>query len=63
MEHAPLRDSELMILTQVTNTPTVNPDSMIGEFCMNTGKLVYISLRVYFIDLQINKQIQINIEN
>lgn len=37
MEHAPLRDSELMILTQVTNTPTVNPDSMIGEFCMNTA--------------------------
>lgn len=38
MDTDPLRQSDLIIVSSMTKTPGYNPDQMIGEFCMNTGK-------------------------
>lgn len=35
MEHAPLRGSDAMILTGLTQIPLANPDNMVGDFCSN----------------------------
>ncbi|XP_060063124.1 integrator complex subunit 9-like [Ylistrum balloti] len=37
VDQAPLRNSDLLILGCLTQTPTVNPDAMIGEFCVNAA--------------------------
>lgn len=37
MDHTPLRNSDVLILTNLTQTPHANPDSMLGEFCTNIG--------------------------
>jgi integrator complex subunit 9 len=42
MEKAPLKDSDILILSSLTQIPTANPDAMIGEFCVNAG--LYIVL-------------------
>ncbi len=33
MDQAPLRNANCLIISSLTQTPTANPDSMIGEFC------------------------------
>lgn len=40
MDQVALRNADLLILTALTQTPTANPDSMLGEFCMAVGKLL-----------------------
>jgi integrator complex subunit 9 len=37
MEQTQLKNSDVLLMTSLTQTPTANPDSMIGEFCMNTA--------------------------
>lgn len=37
MEQIPLRNSEILILSSLTQTPVANPDAMIGEFCMKSA--------------------------
>lgn len=37
VDQAPLRNSDLLIVGCLTQTPTVNPDAMIGEFCVNAA--------------------------
>lgn len=39
MDQVPLKGSDVMIVTSLMQTPTSNPDAMIGEFCVNTGEL------------------------
>jgi integrator complex subunit 9 len=41
MDHIPLRNSDVLILTNLSQTPHVNPDSMLGEFCLNISKLKF----------------------
>ncbi|KAK7111966.1 hypothetical protein V1264_011503 [Littorina saxatilis] len=36
MEQAPLKNSDVLILTCLTQTPLAQPDPMIGEFCQNS---------------------------
>jgi len=44
MEQLPLKKADVLILASLTQTPTTNPDAMIGEFCVNAGKFVlYVS--------------------
>lgn len=38
MEQAPLKNSDVLILTCLTQTPLAQPDPMIGEFCQNSGR-------------------------
>jgi len=38
MEQSALKNSDVLIMCCLTQTPTANPDTMIGEFCVNTGK-------------------------
>ena len=40
IDQAPLRHSDVLILSCLTQTPLTNPDSMIGEFCVNAGKKI-----------------------
>lgn len=37
IDQAPLRYCDVMIMSSVTQTPLTNPDSMIGEFCVNAA--------------------------
>ncbi len=37
MEQNPLKGSDVLIMCSLTQTPTSNPDAMIGDFCINTG--------------------------
>ncbi|XP_052813057.1 integrator complex subunit 9-like isoform X2 [Mya arenaria] len=37
IDQAPLRHSNVMIFSSLTQTPLTNPDSMIGEFCVNAA--------------------------
>lgn len=39
MEQAPLKNSDILIMSCLTQTPMANPDAMIGEFCVNVGKV------------------------
>ncbi len=41
MEQGPLKNSDILIMCSLTQTPTANPDAMIGEFCVNTGIYIY----------------------
>ena len=47
MEQAPLRNSDVLILSSLTQTPQVNPDPMIGEFCVNAGKSLCVIGQLY----------------
>ncbi|XP_025103856.1 integrator complex subunit 9-like isoform X2 [Pomacea canaliculata] len=40
MEQAPLKNSDVLILTCLTQTPLALPDPMIGEFCVNAAVTV-----------------------
>ena len=33
----PLKNADVLLLASLTQTPTTNPDAMIGEFCVNAG--------------------------
>lgn len=37
MDQNALRDSDALVLSGLTQSPTHNPDAMIGEFCVNTA--------------------------
>ncbi|KAK3577284.1 hypothetical protein CHS0354_008377 [Potamilus streckersoni] len=37
IDQVPLKNSDIMILCCLTQTPLTNPDSMIGEFCVNAA--------------------------
>lgn len=39
MDQASLKNSDVLILTGLTQIPTANPDGMVGEFCSNLGML------------------------
>lgn len=43
MDQVALRNADLLILTALTQTPTANPDSMLGEFCMAVGTSIGFS--------------------
>lgn len=38
MDQQALKNSNVLILTGLTQTPTANPDTMLGELCMSVGK-------------------------
>ncbi|XP_022450667.1 integrator complex subunit 9 isoform X1 [Delphinapterus leucas] len=40
MDQASLKNSDVLILTGLTQIPTANPDSMVGEFCSNLSQTV-----------------------
>lgn len=40
MEQSILKNSNVLILTGLTQTPTANPDTMLGELCMAVGKFL-----------------------
>ncbi|RWS13077.1 integrator complex subunit 9-like protein [Dinothrombium tinctorium] len=37
MDHGPLRNASILILTNLTQTPTSNPDNMLGALCENVS--------------------------
>lgn len=39
MDQAALRNVDVLIMTGLTQTPTLNPDSMLGMLCMVVGKV------------------------
>lgn len=39
MDQSSLKNSDVLILTGLTQMPTANPDGMLGEFCSNLGQL------------------------
>lgn len=39
MEQSSLKNSDVLILTGLTQIPTANPDGMLGEFCSNLGEI------------------------
>nr|XP_026652855.1 integrator complex subunit 9 [Zonotrichia albicollis] len=48
MDQASLKNSDVLILTGLTQIPTANPDGMVGEFCSNLGRsLTEISCLFY----------------
>ncbi|KAG0409769.1 hypothetical protein HPB47_013124 [Ixodes persulcatus] len=38
IEHGPLRNADVLILTSLTQTPLANPDTMLGEFCITVAE-------------------------
>lgn len=38
MDQSSLKNSDVLILTGLTQMPTANPDGMLGEFCSNLGR-------------------------
>lgn len=36
-----LKNSDVIIMSGLTQAPHVNPDGMLGELCLNVGKLIY----------------------
>ncbi|XP_008563320.1 PREDICTED: integrator complex subunit 9-like [Galeopterus variegatus] len=40
MDQASLKNSDVLILTGLTQIPTANPDGMVGEFCSNLALTV-----------------------
>lgn len=47
MEQTTLKHADVLILTGLTQTPTANPDTMLGELCMNVGKSISIFKLIY----------------
>lgn len=43
LDHVPLRNADVLIMNSLTQTPLVNPDAMLGEFCVNIGKSADVS--------------------
>ena len=37
MDQSPLKSSDILIMCSLTQTPGCNPDTMIRDFCINTG--------------------------
>lgn len=42
MDQASLKNSDVLVLTGLTQIPTANPDGMVGEFCSNLGRLALL---------------------
>ena len=42
MHQNALRNVNVLIITALTQTPTSNPDSMLGELCINTGMILLV---------------------
>ena len=63
IDQAPLRHSDVLILSCLTQTPLTNPDSMIGEFCVNAGeyKLVKIALINCTVEKPLTKNQDLNL--
>ncbi|XP_067118772.1 integrator complex subunit 9 [Centruroides vittatus] len=40
MEHTPLRNSDVLIMSSLTQTPLANPDNMLGELCITIAMTV-----------------------
>jgi len=50
MEQLPLKNADVLILAALTQTPTTNPDAMIGEFCVSAGMCMnFIEVLVKFV--------------
>uniref|UniRef100_A0A8C3L0V2 Integrator complex subunit 9 n=1 Tax=Chrysolophus pictus TaxID=9089 RepID=A0A8C3L0V2_CHRPC len=47
MDQASLKNSDVLILTGLTQIPTANPDGMVGEFCSNLAGLLSSSPSLY----------------
>lgn len=45
-----LKNVNVLIITALTQTPTSNPDSMLGELCINTG-IIKVFSHLYFKDV------------
>lgn len=41
MDQSSLKNSDVLILTGLTQMPTANPDGMLGEFCSNLGEFSF----------------------
>ena len=44
-----MKNADVLILASLTQTPTTNPDAMIGEFCVNVGmymKFIQVFIKV-----------------
>lgn len=48
MDQASLKNSDVLILTGLTQIPTANPDGMVGEFCSNLGRSLKEVLCVFY---------------
>uniref|UniRef100_A0A8C3L3D8 Integrator complex subunit 9 n=2 Tax=Chrysolophus pictus TaxID=9089 RepID=A0A8C3L3D8_CHRPC len=48
MDQASLKNSDVLILTGLTQIPTANPDGMVGEFCSNLGRSLSEVLCVFY---------------
>ncbi|RWS27634.1 cleavage and polyadenylation specificity factor-like protein [Leptotrombidium deliense] len=42
MDHLPLKNASVMVVTNLTQTPVQNPDNMLGELCVNNSGNVLI---------------------
>lgn len=43
MDHNALKNADVLILTDLTQTPISNPDAMLGVLCVVVGKVLFIS--------------------
>ncbi|XP_023235050.1 integrator complex subunit 9-like [Centruroides sculpturatus] len=43
MEHTPLRNSDVLIMSSLTQTPLANPDNMLGELCITIELHLWLS--------------------
>jgi integrator complex subunit 9 len=39
MDQQALKNADVLILSGLTQTPTANPDSMLGDLCVTAGEL------------------------
>lgn len=47
-----LKYADLLILSGLTQTPTANPDSMLGELCLTVGRYSYnFETKFFFMDI------------
>ena len=47
MDQNVLKSCNVLILTGLTQTPTANPDTMLGELCMAVGKPLIIYFGIF----------------
>lgn len=47
MDQSSLKNSDVLILTGLTQMPMANPDGMLGDFCNNLGMFIYIYSIIY----------------
>jgi len=46
MDQQALKNADVLIMTGLTQTPTANPDTMLGELCVAVCKSSYCTFRV-----------------